>query len=123
MRKIIFKTLLCFVCFWMFATFVQADQSILVSKKVPLDNFSPNFAVNPNTGNVLVVWTQGDGNDDSYSRVWAVLLKRLASGKYKRRKARMISPDSGYHTNIRAAWIPGNNEFFTVWDTWGPSAS
>ena len=98
-----------------------ADQDLLVSKKVTRINQLPHLVVNPNNGDLLIVWSQSDPNNDlNYGRVWAALVKRTASGKYKVRKPRMISPDSGYHFNGRAVWVPGKEEFFIVWDDYNP---
>jgi len=132
-EKNIFKIFLGVMCLFMSITFVHADQSFLLTKNIPLWNDYPSLAVNPDNGDIMVVWTQFDLMDPSYGQIWAVKLQRKSSGKYKMRKAINVSPDKEFYADQRVFWVPNDNsseanirnikdgkasgEFFSVFDT------
>ena len=92
-------------------------QDVFVSKKVGNFNFGSRAAVNSNNGDVLVTWIELRLSDSTYSQVWGALLKRKASGAYKLKKPKRLSPKQGYHTNVKATWIPQIKQFVAAWDT------
>ena len=94
-------------------------QNLLLSKGVTGENTGAAVAVDPNTGNVLVVWTQlgvppATGIPDDV--IWASLLIRKGSGKYKKPRTRRLSAEGGSQFALDVAWIEANKEFFAIWE-------
>jgi len=94
-------------------------QTLLLSKGIAGENTDAAVAVDPNTGNVLVVWTQigvpGDtGIPDDV--IWASLLRRKGSGKYKKPRTRRLASDGGSQFGPDVGWIEASKEFFVIWE-------
>lgn len=100
---------------------VMADKSLSVSKGINFVPTSARVALDPGSGNILIVFTELKANDNSYGRVHAVLLKAQPNGSYKVLKRRLVSPGSGWHGRAYAAYISQKGLFLVVWDTSDPS--
>jgi len=95
-------------------TAVARAQNLLLSKGVKGENRDPAIAVDPRTGNVLVVWYQNDPKGGQH--VWASLLRRKGSGKYKKPRVRRLSSGVSPQSDLQVGWIEANKEFFVIWD-------
>ena len=94
---------------------LHAAKSLDVTKGVDGRNIIPRLAFNPETGDILVVWTQ-QVPGTSNIKVWVRLFKRKASGKYKRKKAVMLT-GAGWNANAHVIWVPWLGRFLVTWDT------
>ena len=104
MRRLLVGVMACVLTLAM-AVPAGAAQDIRGSKKAKNFNFGVTTAVDPESGAILVVWTELKPADSSYARVWAALLKRKKNGTYKRKRDVPVSPKRGYHINAHVAWV------------------
>lgn len=96
-------------------------QTINLSKSLPKIATSQKLAVAPDSGNILIVFNQLDINDSSYSRIYAVLLKKQGDGSYKKSPPRMISPDSEWHARPTVGYVKAKKQFLVFWDNSDPA--
>lgn len=101
----------------------SADQALRVSTKVNNIATTARMATDPLSGNILIVMTELQANNDGYGRVYAVLLKLLASGEYKVRKVQLLSPASGWHGRGYPVYVHQQKMFLVGWDTGDPTTS
>lgn len=95
----------------------SADKTFSISKSLPKVNSHQRMAVNSQTGDVLIVFSQSDPADNDFGQIYAVLCKRLENGKYKVKKAQLVSPATGTHGRPDVAYNPATNQFIVIWDT------
>ncbi|MCG8375913.1 MAG: hypothetical protein MI702_05485 [Chlorobiales bacterium] len=117
MKKHVFSIVACsLVLLVLLPNALFADRNVKASGKITGNNTIPRIAVNFNTGDFIVVWTQLDQNFAN-PRIWVRLFKKKPNGKYSLKKPFMVSPDSGFHVNGFAAYVPWLDKFLVTWDT------
>jgi hypothetical protein len=102
------------ICFSVAAQSV--DKQLVSGDLKRLNNFV-KIAVNPANGNALVVWAQGNANNNDYGRVYASELTRQQDGSYAVGPYFLVSPDSGCHNRPSVAWLPNAGKYIITWDT------
>lgn len=95
----------------------HADQEIYVSKGVKGFNIIPRVAVHTERGDIMVVWTNQEPGTTNL-KVYARWLKQKKNGKYKMKKARLISSSDGWNANAQVVFVPWKNQYFVFWDTY-----
>lgn len=100
---------------------ISADYSLNISDLIGKLNVAPRFAMNPLTGDVLVVWTQLDSKDASFGRVWCALLKRDKDGRYSVAARNRLNAGKKYGARPFPIFNKEMNHYFVVWDQADPS--
>jgi hypothetical protein len=90
------------------------EQSFSISKSIEYSNYPVRLAVNTNTGDVLVVWMNIKAADSK--RLYAALCKLSKSGKFRVKKAGMLSGDKAFIGNFDVAYNPLDNSYMVVAD-------
>jgi hypothetical protein len=117
-----YPVLLAAVLF-LFCTVAHANDSVRLTRKVDLVPTDQRIAYCPENGTILVTFTQFDVDDPNFARVWAVLMVPKNDGTYKAKRARMISPDAGWHGRARPIYVADRGQFLIVWDNGGTSGA
>ena len=99
----------------------ESPEDFCVSRDIGGLNTDPRFAVEPEHGGVLVVWTQRDADDASYSRIWSALLRRTISGQYHSVEQRPLSDAARYNARPFPVYLPDRKCFLVVWDQADPA--
>jgi hypothetical protein len=116
MRNRIGLALACVLAICATAAVDAADKHLVSGDLRRLNNFV-KIAVNPANGNALVVWAQGNANNNDYGRVYASELTRQQDGSYAVGPYFMVSPNSGSHNRPSVAWLPNAGKYIIAWDT------
>ncbi|HUX08325.1 MAG TPA: hypothetical protein VMX35_13550, partial [Acidobacteriota bacterium] len=95
------------------------DQSFSISKKLDLENRFPSVSMNTETGDILVVWVKKDDDDISNAKIYGALCVKNKAGKYKAKKARLISaPGDICEWHPKAAYNPDDDSYLVVWSSY-----
>lgn len=105
---IIFSTLVVYAA--------PLKKDLTVSKGVSGWNVIPRMAVNQDSGDILVTWTQQIVGTKNV-RIWVRLLKRKDDGNYVLKPARMASASTGWNANSHVVYVPWKNRYVVFWDT------
>jgi hypothetical protein len=97
-------------------TAISAEKQLVSGDLKRLNNFV-KIVVNPANGNALVVWAQGNANNNDYGRIYASELTRQQDGSYVVGSYFMVSPNSGSHNRPSVAWLPNAGKYIIAWDT------
>ncbi|HUX07333.1 MAG TPA: hypothetical protein VMX35_08475 [Acidobacteriota bacterium] len=117
MRKYIIIPAITLFLFFVACTGLCADeQSFSISRNVEYDNYPVRVAVNTDTGDILVVWLNIKTADNK--RLYAALCKLSKSGKFKVRKARMLSGTESFIWNFDIAYNPLDKSYMGVCDAY-----
>jgi hypothetical protein len=115
MRKFLLFAMM-FVFLFAARSEAQKAQTKVISNTKAGRNILPRAAVNTKTGDVLIVWTNISANESART-VWSVLAVKQANDRFKFRSAKLISPNSGFHTNPDVIYVPWINRYMVYWDT------
>jgi len=110
-RRFLF-VILIFLCS---ITALAQTQNVLVSKGVNGKNYTPQIAVDTDTGNFIVVWWNQVGDSD-VATVWVRIFIRKANGTYVWRKPERISAATGWNSFPHAVYVPWMKQYFIYWD-------
>jgi penicillin V acylase-like amidase (Ntn superfamily) len=78
-------------------------------------------ALDPNTGNVLVVWTELDATDQSYGQVKSAMLWRSLDGIYSASEYQALSDGKSYSSRPFPIFLSSSDQFLVAWDQADPS--
>jgi hypothetical protein len=116
MKRITIFLLLALLSLSLLAQAAPLKKDLTVSKGVSGRNVIPRMAVNQETGDILVTWTQqlpGTSN----LRIWVRLLKHKGDGQYVMKAAKMASASSGWNANSHVVYVPWKKRYLVTWDT------
>ena len=91
------------------------DEIFSISQNTAFSNYRPEIAVNPASGDAVVVWRQYDSKTES-SSIYACYCKYLGAGKFKAGKPRLLSEGKGRNEFASVAYDPVSKSFLVVWD-------
>lgn len=96
--------------------FVWAEQDFFVSKGIEGRNTIPRLAVNSETGDIFVVWTNRVGSSKNVA-IYGRLFLRQEDGSYKAKDPFMISKARGWNASGQVVYVPWKNLYFVFWDS------
>ncbi len=99
----------------------ETPEDVLVSRDLLRQNANPRFAINTNTGNILVVWNQLDADDPSSCVVRSAMLMRSLERRYSSAEAHLLSDEDSYNARPFPVFIERQNRFLVVWDQADPN--
>ena len=116
MKKTSVILVIASILFTLVAT-ASLAQTKLVSGNLKKLNGQCKIAVDPATGNGLIVWSQGNAKDVDYGRIYAAEITRQGEGSYTVGAYLMVSQNSGSNQRPSIAWLPEVGKYLIVWDT------
>jgi len=101
---------------------VDTDTSsrFVVSREAGGVNIDPRVAVNPSTGDALVVWTR-QGERSAPAAVRSAMLIRSMTGGYSAVEEHLLNDGAGHGARPFPVFLPKSGQFCVVWDEADPS--
>jgi penicillin V acylase-like amidase (Ntn superfamily) len=96
----------------------DTSEAFLVSRNAEKVNSLPRTALNPDTRDVLVVWTQSE-QDGSASSIRSALLSRSLTGGSSSFEEHLLSEDGGSGSAPFPIFDPNKGRFLVVWERTG----
>ena len=92
------------------------EQAFSISKDMEYENGYHRMAVSSRTGDVVVAWLNIESAEAK--RVYAAFCKRLKSGKFRVKKAILLSNKVDNVCKIDVGYNPIDDSFLVVWDSY-----
>lgn len=102
--------------FSLFGGISTAQQQLVSGNMKKLNGFC-RIAINPDNGNGLIVWSQGNAKKNTYGRIYAAELTRQTDGSYVVGQPFLISSSKGSNQRPCVAYLKNVGKYLVVWDT------